>query len=470
VLAADRGDVTCNILLPAMTSTHAAIDTALSPAAVAFGLGRGGILFSAEHSLAPAQADALGRLLCSGNYQQALEDEKVRPGSLGRLIDESAAAGVFVQFAAELAPIANVDDVLAASGSRYASLRATDASRVRNAVTRLTALTTGFIPAMAFKTAVVQLDLFNLLADGPLPAGTIAEARGVKAASLTVMLDALVAFGLLDKDKEGRYGLSELGRNLTSNAPVPLAPIAAWVHQFYDLHRFMFEAVRDHEPQYQAAFGKTSEAIWEEHIYCNPIEMRRFQSFMEAFAIPIGQEIAERVDFSASSHVLDVAGGTGALSLEILRRHPHLRGTVMDLPNVRDLAQERIRQLGLADRAVAVPGDLFTGPYPPGADVITLSWILHDWSDAAARQTLSNCHRALPSGGRLLISEIVLKDDDPPSPFQAVMKLQMLLACAPGARERTESEYRGLLTDAAFADVEVIRLEGLRDLIVARKP
>jgi len=141
-----------------------------------------------------------------------------------------------------------------------------------------------------------------------------------------------------------RHGLSGLGGHLTSNAPVQLAPIAAWVHQFYDLHRFMFEAVRDHEPQYTAAFGKTSEAIWEEHIYRNPIEMRRFQAFMEAVAIPIGQEIAERVDFS-----------------------------------------------GLA-------------------------------------------------------------------------------ACAPGARERTESEYRGLSTDAGFTDVEVVRLEGLRDLIIARKP
>ena len=442
----------------------------LPTAALAFGLAHGGIMVAKEHTLTARQAAVLGRLLCSLAYQKALEEERASPGSIRSLVHERGAADVFLRFAAELPGETNVDDVLATAEPRFAdSLRTTDPSRVRDAVRRLTDLATGFIPAMAFKTAVIQLDLFNLLADGPLSADAVSKARGVKAASLTVALDALVAFGLLEKNSAGQYANSELGSYLTSTAPVQLAPITAWVHQFYDLHRFMFEAIRDHEPQYKAAFGKTSEDLWEEQIYRNPMEMRRFQAFMEACAIPIGQEIAERVDFSAISHVLDVAGGTGALSLEILRRHPHLHGTIMDLPNVVDLAEERIEQLGLGARASAISGDLFTGSYPSGADAITLSWILHDWNDDSARQILSHCYTALANGGRLLISEIVLDDDAPSTPFQAVMQLQMLAACAPGARERTESEYRRLVTGVGFSDFEVIRLEGLRDLISARR-
>ena len=231
----------------------------------------------------------------------------------------------------------------------------------------------------------------------------------------------------------------------------------------------MSEAVRDHQPQYR----RRSEDIGSYRrniLYRNPVEMRRFQAFMEALAIPIGQEIAERVDYGASSHVLDVAGqdrsaftrdpaptpasarhGHGPTQCARLAEEPH--------PAARTGRPGSGGSWGPAHRALAPRR---RHDYP--------ELDLHDWSDPAARRRLFNCYQALPSGGRLLISEIVLKDDDPPSPFQAVMKLQMLLACAPGARERTESEYRGLVTDAGFADVEVVRLEGLRDLIVARKP
>ena len=116
-----------------------------------------------------------------------------------------------------------------------------------------------------------------------------------------------------------------------------------------------------------------------------------------------------------------------------------------------------------------MPGDLFEGPYPEGADAIVLSWILHDWSDEKCRTILRHCFEALPPDGTLLISEIVLHDDGTLRPFGNMMNMHMLIACDPGAKERTESEYRQLLQTAGFQRVEVTRLSGPRDLIVARK-
>ena len=69
----------------------------------------------------------------------------------------------------------------------------------------------------------------------------------------------------------------------------------------------------------------------------------------------------------------------------------------------------------------------------------------------------------------LLISECVLNDDYSGSLFGVLMSLHLLVVCAPGARERSEREYRSLLAETGFWDVEVIRLEAPRDLIVARK-
>jgi len=46
----------------------------------------------------------------------------------------------------------------------------------------------------------------------------------------------------------------------------------------------------------------------------------------------------------------------------------------------------------------------------------------------------------------------------------------MLAICEPGARERTELEYRTLLLETGFHEVQVRRLETTRDVIVAKKP
>ena len=110
-----------------------------------------------------------------------------------------------------------------------------------------------------------------------------------------------------------------------------------------------------------------------------------------------------------------------------------------------------------------------TGPYPSGADVILLGHILHDWSDETCRRILRNSAAALPDGGVLLVSESVLEEDFAGRQSANVKDLIMLVANEPDARERSLSEYRGLLDEAGFDVVDVIRFEAPRDLIVARK-
>jgi len=142
----------------------------------------------------------------------------------------------------------------------------------------------------------------------------------------------------------------------------------------------------------------------------------------------------------------------------------------MDLAPVCQIAEEHIQRSGLADRFTTATADLFSGPYPQGADVIVLGYILHDWSDEDCRKILRNCFEALPPEGALLIAEKVLNDDFSGERFALMMNLHMLVVSAPGARERSESAYRSLLEETGFRDMEIIRLKAPRDLIVARKP
>jgi hypothetical protein len=140
----------------------------------------------------------------------------------------------------------------------------------------------------------------------------------------------------------------------------------------------------------------------------------------------------------------------------VLARNPHLCGTILDQPHVIAEAEAAITADGLSDRCQAVPGDFFTAV--PAADCYTLRWIIHDWSDAEALAILSACRASITPGGRLLLFEIVLPDDDAPGsdqPHPARSFDWIMLTCLTG-RERTEAQYAALLARAGFRLARVI--------------
>lgn len=60
---------------------------------------------------------------------------------------------------------------------------------------------------------------------------------------------------------------------------------------------------------------------------------------------------------------------------------------------------------------------------------------------------LKNCREAITAEGKLLVIEMVVADDNRPSPAQLV-DLNMLVMT--GGRERTASEYGDLFSQAGF--------------------
>jgi hypothetical protein len=200
------------------------------------------------------------------------------------------------------------------------------------------------------------------------------------------LLDILMQSGLLDREQE-RYHPSDLGSFLTSASPVPLAALSLWAPLFYRMWAMLPEALQAHSPRWPQAMGTIAQETFTA-LYEDPLRVRRFCDLMTAYSTPIGQEIAACYDFTPYQCVLGGAGGCGALSQQIGLRYPHLPGIIMDLPPVCTVAIEPIAAHGLTGRFTTVAADLFLGPYPSGADVITLSWILHSWSDEHCRQIL----------------------------------------------------------------------------------
>ena len=143
---------------------------------------------------------------------------------------------------------------------------------------------------------------------------------------------------------------------------------------------------------------------------------------------------------------MDVGGAHGILLGAILRANPHMRGILFDLPHVTATAADSLSAQGIEQRCELVTGDFFAS-VPPGADIHVLKQIIHDWSDEECTTLLRNCHRALKSGGKILLVEMVIPADNSPSMAQA-MDMNMLVLVT--GKERTELQYRDLLAHAGF--------------------
>ncbi|HEY7633514.1 MAG TPA: class I SAM-dependent methyltransferase, partial [Thermoleophilaceae bacterium] len=100
------------------------------------------------------------------------------------------------------------------------------------------------------------------------------------------------------------------------------------------------------------------------------------------------------------AHVLDLGGGTGALSAAVLEGLPEARVTVLDV-DVDMLAEARRRLAMFGDRVAFTEGS-FLEPLP-GADAVVASLALHHVHDLGQKTELYRAiHSALPPGGAFL--------------------------------------------------------------------
>jgi tRNA (cmo5U34)-methyltransferase len=111
----------------------------------------------------------------------------------------------------------------------------------------------------------------------------------------------------------------------------------------------------------------------------------------------------------ADGHVLDLGGGTGALSSAVLDGLPGVRVTVLDVdPDM--LAEARRRLTRFADRVSFHEGS-FQGSLP-AADAVVASLALHHVHDLQAKTALYRAiHQTLSPGGVLLNLDAAVTED-----------------------------------------------------------
>ena len=161
-------------------------------------------------------------------------------------------------------------------------------------------------------------------------------------------------------------------------------------------------------------------------------------------------------DFSSIARLIDVGGGYGELLCAILKACPSLRGAIFDLPRCAEGAKRQLSDAGLSDRGEFISGSFFES-VPSGADAVIMKSIIHDWDDERSVKILQNCRSALAAGGKLLLVERIMPEMPEANAEHCSITLSDLnMLRGPGGSERTESEYRDLLSKSGFKMTRVL--------------
>jgi len=340
---------------------------------------------------------------------------------------------------------------------------------LRRQVERLYLVFGGHIFFQTLRTAV-QLDLFTLLAkEGPLTRQEIAERLGIAEQPARIVVLGLTVVGLLRK-RGWRYANSHLAKLLlVKDSPRKITSYVELQHRaMYKGLYWMLEAVREYRNVGLKEFPGDEATLYERLAHDPEVE-RIFQEAMQELSVQANADMARFVDLKGVKHLVDVGGGDGTNIIAIARRWPHLRATVFDSPTVCEIARNNIAASGLQDRLDAVPGECFSDPFPQDTDCLMFAHFFTIWGEERDRELLGKCYDALPSGGKVIIFNMMQRDDES-GPLSAAVGSPYFLTLATGTGMLyTWREYETWMRGAGFSNVRRRRLLRDHGLIIGTK-
>jgi hypothetical protein len=233
--------------------------------------------------------------------------------------------------------------------------------------------------------AVAHFDVFGRLASGPQDEEELRRELGLGQRAASVMLTALRAFGLLQRNDQGQAALTPLAEeHLVAGRPFHVGDYVQLAADNPGVLEIV-ERLRSGRP---AGAAQQAGAAF---IYREGIESameqedsaRRLTLALAGRARNVAPVLAERLTLAGSECLLDVGGGTGLYSIALLQRHPSLRAIVWDRPEVLKVAAQFAADYAVADRMRLLPGDMFSDPVPL-ADVMCPN--AARWSGAVRRR------------------------------------------------------------------------------------
>jgi hypothetical protein len=296
--------------------------------------------------------------------------------------------------------------------------------------------------------ALFEVGVFEELATGPKTFAELdARVRG-DSESLRAALDAGVALKVVRK-KADRYSADEAFLDCLGRKDSP-AYVGEWVRYMHALAPPLLrlgEEIRT----------GSKPGVEFENLTGDTLQSRLMTQAMNAYARTRGIEIADRLDFSKTRRLLDLACGPGTYSLAILERHPHVHATLLDLPGPIAEARRLIGDHPLSERLTFVAADGLSYVPEQPFDTILISNVLFMLGLEGAQALLRHCHDTLLSpGGRLILQAQFLNDDRTSPRWPTLLAMIQRVTMRQG-RNHAVGETTEWMKRAGFDKVDYVR-------------
>eukprot|EP00162_Nutomonas_longa_P011831 comp20770_c0_seq1/m.42784 comp20770_c0_seq1/g.42784 ORF comp20770_c0_seq1/g.42784 comp20770_c0_seq1/m.42784 type:complete len:360 (-) comp20770_c0_seq1:55-1134(-) len=314
--------------------------------------------------------------------------------------------------------------------------------------------------------AAIYLELFAKI-DAAGPHGVSMSELATQAVSseraIQAILDVLTSLSFTRRSN-GRYTLTPSAKIFLLPGPNNWAPMLAGDAMSAASQRIIDAATED------KAFGAVEE--WEAGGLSEEraeILTKRFHAHSLSAAIGC----AKLVPFTqlGITKLLDVGGGSGCFAIALVREHPDMVATVVDLDVVCRIVTRYAEEAHVSDRVLTLPLDFFRDTWPSpeeGFNGIFMSNILHDWSQAQCMDLLTRSFNTLAHDGKIVLHEMLINDNRDGPLTTALFSIHMVVYTR--GNQFTFAELASMLTRVGFKEPTVYPSFGYYSCVVATKP
>lgn len=252
--------------------------------------------------------------------------------------------------------------------------------------------------ASAALGAAIETGLLWSLAENRLDEKGVAQALNIPLQRCHYWLQLLHSLGIIEKVTHG-YAPSALAYAALLNTRCQ----ESWQHLALDerersagVHNL---ALYIREPgSVWAAQGLTEPRYYVDKMRGNPQRAREFTRMLYEVHQNLASELTALLDLSGVSRLLDLGGGSGVVSMALLRKYPDLTVTVADIENVCIAGREIAAENSLSDRITYCPVDFLQEDLPPGFDMLLQCDV-----SLFGEELYRRLYTCLNPGGRLVI-------------------------------------------------------------------
>jgi ubiquinone/menaquinone biosynthesis C-methylase UbiE len=283
--------------------------------------------------------------------------------------------------------------------------------------------------------SAVREGVFDVIGNKSATARRISRQLGWTEGSGVVFLDALVAIGFLTKERS-RYNLPEISkRYLLRSSPDSLFHNLSYQDRLWGEWGNLTKKLRPGGRRAGLPSLLKDRSFTQDYIHA-----------MDEISRGTVAGVVDKLPTSKGMNILDVGGGPGRFSREILQQTSESTATLVDFPLTIKIAKKQLS--GFGNRVRFKVGNYHQIPFGDEIyDLALLSHVTHDEGEDECRHLIQKAVKSLKPGGVVAIHDFMLDEEKTASLFSALFSVHMLVYTERG-RTYSRGQYRRWLVEA----------------------